>query len=253
MDNRGNDGRTAALCIIGNEVLSGRTRDANGHYIAVRLAALGIALRRILVIPDEMETIVEAVRHWKSRCDYLFTTGGIGPTHDDITREAVARALGRPLAMHPEAQAVVRQYYGERINEVRLEMARLPQGAELIRNPRTGVPGCIVENVYVLPGIPSLIEEMFPTIEPRLGSAPVFRGELPTLLYEGEYAEWLAQLAESRPQIEIGSYPILGDPACRTVLSVASRDMEAGRDALETIRERVREMERRLGRRVGQA
>ena len=241
--------RTAVLCIIGNEVLSGRTRDANGHFLAARLGALGIAVRRICVIPDEMDEIVSFVREWSPRCDYLFTTGGIGPTHDDITREAIARATARELVMHPEAERIVRAYYGDNLNDVRLEMARLPEGADLILNPRTGVPGCVVGNVFVLPGIPSLIEEMFESVVPLLEAAPVFRDEIATLLYEGEYAHWLAALDDAHPEAAIGSYPILDDPACRTVITVSSRHVEAGRALLDEIRERVGAMERERGRR----
>ena len=168
--------KTAVICVIGDEILSGRTRDSNSHYLARRLAEIGVEVERIVVLPDRRDCIVDFLREWAERCDYLFTSGGIGPTHDDITREMVAEATGRRLVMHGEAEGILRDHYGSEMTEARLSMALLPEGAELIYNPITAAPGCIVENIFVLPGIPEILEVMFESIVDRLPASILSSG-----------------------------------------------------------------------------
>ncbi len=201
--------RTAAVIVIGNEILSGRTRDANLPHLARELAALGIRLREARVVPDEIDAIAEAVNTCRRRYDLVFTTGGIGPTHDDVTARAVARAFGRRLVRDPEAERRLRAWYGaERLNAARLKMAEVPEGAELVDNPVSAAPGFRVENVYVLAGIPEVARAMFETLKPRLAGAPPLAAR--TLLVhapEGEVAAVLAEVQRAFPDLEIGSYP----------------------------------------------
>ena len=153
---------TAALLIIGNEILSGRTQDANLAFLAQELNEAGIQVREVRVVPDEETEIVAAVNALRAKFDHLFTTGGIGPTHDDITSACVAKAVGRPLIRHPEAERRLLAYYPpEKVNPARMKMADTPEGAELIDNPVSVAPGFTIENVHVLPGVPSILQAMF--------------------------------------------------------------------------------------------
>ncbi len=201
--------RTAAVIIIGNEILSGRTRDANLPFLARELAALGIRLREARVVPDEIDAVVEAVNSCRRRYDWVFTTGGIGPTHDDITARAIARAFGRPLVRHPEAERRLRAWYGEdALNAARLKMAEMPEGAELIDNPVSAAPGFRLSNVLVLAGIPEVARAMFTTLRPVLAGGPPMAAR--TLLVhapEGDVAALLADIQRAFRDFEIGSYP----------------------------------------------
>jgi len=202
-------GRTAAVLVIGNEILSGRTRDANLPFLAAELNRLGIRLQEGRILPDEMDMIVEALSACRRRYDYVFTTGGIGPTHDDVTAAAVARAFGVPLVRHPEAERRLRAWYPpEKINEARLKMADVPQGAELIDNPVSVAPGFRIENVFVLAGIPEVARAMFETLRPQLaGGPPVVSATLRVFAPEGDVAAPLAEVQARHPEVEIGSYP----------------------------------------------
>lgn len=228
---------SAILCIIGDEILCGRTQDANGFYMARRLDEAGVSVTGISVIPDQLDVVADFLRRESPRCDYLFTSGGIGPTHDDVTRQAVAVATGRRLVMHPEAERILRDYFGERLTPARLEMARLPEGAELILNPICAVPGCIVGNIHVLPGIPSMLEVMFDSILARINGRPQARAEIRTSAFEGDFAHWLGEMCRAFPHVKIGSYPHLGDSQVRTVITLRSADADAVdrlRGAIET-------------------
>ncbi len=202
---------TAALVIIGNEILSGRTQDANLAFLARELNEAGVQLRQARVVADEEAAIVEAVNALRARHDHLFTTGGIGPTHDDITSACVAKAVGRPYARHPEAERRLRAYYPpEKLNEARLKMADMPEGAELIDNPVSVAPGFTVENVHVLPGVPSILRAMLAGLKPRLrGGAKVRSRTLTLFAPEGEVAQTLGEIQARHPALEIGSYPFM--------------------------------------------
>lgn len=202
---------TAALLIIGNEILSGRTRDANLPYIAERLSALGIRLSEVRIVPDVEGEIIDAVNGLRSRFDYLFTTGGIGPTHDDITAECVAKALGRKLIQHPEARRRMEARYAEmgiELNEARLRMANTPEGAVLIDNPVSGAPGFQAENVFVMAGVPKIMQAMFESLRDRLvGGDPLISRSVLCALPEGTLAGGLAVIQARHPDVDIGSYP----------------------------------------------
>ncbi|HRK24412.1 MAG TPA: competence/damage-inducible protein A [Beijerinckiaceae bacterium] len=201
---------TAALLVIGDEILSGRTKDRNIGYIADYLTNVGIDLKEVRVVPDDEAEIIDAIRALKGRYTYLFTTGGIGPTHDDITADCVAKAFGVGIDHDPRAVAILRQRYKpEDLNEARLRMARIPDGADLVDNPISKAPGFMIGNVIVMAGVPQIMQVMLDNVAPKLKtgvkmlSRSVETGGLP----EGVYAEVLGAIAKAHPGAIIGSYP----------------------------------------------
>nr|WP_282571783.1 molybdopterin-binding protein [Roseomonas acroporae] len=198
------------MLIIGNEVLSGRTRDANLQFLATRLGAIGMPLREVRVIPDVRETIIATVNEVRAKFDHVFTTGGIGPTHDDITSECVAEAFGVPWEPHPEAWArMERQYKPGEFNAARQRMATMPRGAALIDNPISTAPGFTIGNVHVMAGVPRIMQAMFDALEPSLptGTPVQSRAVHALRLQEGRIAEGLAAIQARFPALDIGSYP----------------------------------------------
>lgn len=205
---------TACLLIIGNEVLSGRTQDANLKFIATRLGEIGIPLREVRVIPDVRETIVGTLNEVRARYDHVFTTGGIGPTHDDITSECVAAAFGVPWEPHPEAWRRLESHYARQdppgdFNPARQRMATMPRGAALIDNIISIAPGFTMGNVHVLAGVPRIMQAMFEALAPTLkGGPPVVSAAVHANgLMEGRIAEGLADIQQRYPEVDIGSYP----------------------------------------------
>jgi molybdenum cofactor synthesis domain-containing protein len=199
----------ACLVIIGNEILSGRTQDANLAYLAKGLNGVGVRLREVRVIPDVAETIVATINEVRGQFDYVFTTGGIGPTHDDITSECVAQAFGVKLVLNPEAKRRLAAGYkpGE-LNAARLRMAHVPEGAVLIDNPVSRAPGFQIGNVFVLAGVPRIMQAMFDGIKHRLaGGAPVLSRSVVCALPEGILADGLGWLQQRYAELDIGSYP----------------------------------------------
>ena len=205
---------TAAVLLIGDELLSGRTQDTNLKSIAEFLAPLGVEVREVRVIPDEHDTIVETVNHLRKSWDYLFTTGGIGPTHDDITADAVAAAFGRKIDVRADALVLLEAHYAARqveINEGRRRMARIPDGAELILNPVSAAPGFRIANVFVMAGVPAVMRGMLQDIPHRIEGgervhASTIRGKG---LREGDIAALLGEIAKAAPDVNIGSYPFM--------------------------------------------
>ena len=165
---------TAAIIVIGNEILSGKVVDTNAAFLTKELRALGVSLRRILVIPDELDDIAEAIRTYRSQFDVIFTSGGVGPTHDDITMDGVARGLGRKVIRHAILEEQIRAYSGDRINDARLKMADVPDGAELIFGGELNFPSVRVENIFILPGIPEFFRDKFMAIKSRFEGDPYF-------------------------------------------------------------------------------
>jgi molybdenum cofactor synthesis domain-containing protein len=201
---------TAALAVIGDEILSGRTQDKNIAQIALWLNLQGIRLREVRVVPDVEDAIVEAVNQLRARNDYLFTTGGIGPTHDDITVDAVAKALGVEVVVHPKARAVLESYYATRggITEARLRMARVPDGATLIENRMSGAPGIRHGNVFIMAGVPHITAMMLDALSGTLeGGAPLLSATLGCWVAESEVAELLRATEKAHEGCQIGSYP----------------------------------------------
>ena len=193
---------TAALAVIGDEILSGRTQDKNVAQLASWLNGEGIRLAEVRIVPDDTARIVEAVNALRSSHDYLFTTGGIGPTHDDITVDAIAAAFGVPVIIHPEARAILEDYYRDRpggLNEARLRMARVPEGAELIANPSSGAPGVRMGNVYILAGVPHIAASMMQGLTGMLeGGRPMVSVTIGARAAESEVADLLRDTEASR-------------------------------------------------------
>ena len=206
---------TAALVVIGDEILSGRTQDKNVAQVATWLNAQGIRLTEVRIVPDVEEAIVEAVNEVRARTDYCFTTGGIGPTHDDITVDAVAAALGVPVVVHPEARAALETYYAARgleVTDARLRMARVPEGAELISNRMSGAPGIRIGDLFVLAGVPHIAAGMLDALTGELeGGLPLVSRTIGCWIAESEVAELLAATERAHPGVAIGSYPLFRD------------------------------------------
>ena len=206
---------TACLLVIGNEVLSGRTQDANINFLAKGLGAIGIPLREVRVIPDVPETIINTVNEVRAKFDHVFTTGGIGPTHDDITSECIAAAFGVPWEPHPEAWARLEAHYAKTpegvaaFNKARQRMATMPRGASLIDNAVSIAPGFTIGNVHVMAGVPRIMQSMFATLATTLaGGAPIVsRAVHTTGAAEGQIAEGLEAIQTRYPELDIGSYP----------------------------------------------
>jgi molybdenum cofactor synthesis domain-containing protein len=225
---------TAALLVIGDEILSGRTQDKNVAQVATWLNGEGIRLAEVRVVPDVAARIAEAVNALRAGHDYLFTTGGIGPTHDDITVDAIAEAFGVPVVVHPQARAILEDYYRDRpggLNEARLRMARVPDGAELIANPSSGAPGVKLANVYILAGVPhiaaSMLEALTGTLE---GGRPMVSVTVGARAAESEVADLLRETEAAHPGVAIGSYPFFKDGRYGANFVVRSDDGELARE-----------------------
>ena len=217
---------TACLLIIGNEILSGRTQDKNLAYIGEQLNELGVRLMEVRVIPDIEAVIVRTLNEVRPAFDYVFTTGGIGPTHDDITADCVAKAFGVPLIVNPEARAIMEAHYkpGE-LNEARLRMARTPEGASLIENPVSKAPAFQMGNVFVMAGIPVIMQAMFQSLRHRLAGGEPLRSRTVTVpLGEGTLAEPLGLVQDRFADVEIGSYPFTRDGRFAVRLVLRSTD-----------------------------
>jgi len=201
---------TAALVVIGDEILSGRTQDRNVAQLAIWLNIQGIRLVEVRVVADDMAAIAEAVTILAARCDYLFTTGGIGPTHDDITVDAIAAAFGLDVEIHPRARAILESYYESRggITEARLRMARVPAGADLIENRVSGAPGIRLGNIFIMAGVPHIAGQMLDALTGTLeGGRPVLSATLGCWVAESEVADLLRETERSHEGCQIGSYP----------------------------------------------
>ncbi len=226
--------KTAAILAIGDELLSGRTRDANMHFLAGWLGERGIGLKEARIVADDEEAIVEALNALRIRYDYCFTSGGIGPTHDDITYEAVARAFGRRVIEHPDAMRLIRAWYeakGEEVTPARRRMALMPEGAEIIRNPVSGAPGVRIENVFVMAGVPSIFQGMLGAVDAALERGIFVHSRAVTAigLPESRLAEQLLAIQSALNGVAIGSYPIDGDEKGVTI--IARSESESAADA----------------------
>lgn len=216
---------TAAVCVIGNEILSGRTQDANIAFLGRSLNEIGIQLREVRIVPDIREEIVDAVNALRARYDYVFTTGGIGPTHDDITAESIGAAFGLPVGYHPVSYARMEAWYresGREFTEARKRMAMTPEGAELLENELTIAPGFKVENVFVLAGVPRIARAMFEAAKPHLKrrGRSVLSRAISTHLVEGVLAKGLGEIQQRHPEADIGSYPFYNGPGGHGVMLV---------------------------------
>ena len=238
---------TACLVVIGNEVLSGRTQDANIKFLATRLGEAGIPLREVRVIPDVVDTIVGTVNEVRARFDYVFTTGGIGPTHDDITSECIAQAFGVPWEPHPEAWARMAAQYartGGEFNAARQRMATMPRGAALIDNPVSVAPGFIIGNVHVMAGVPRVMQAMFDTLAPRLRGGPPIQARAVHAqgVAEGTLAEGLAAIQARYPGLDVGSYPYYRGTGNGVAIVAKGTDVAAAEAAIEAVTTLMRDL-----------
>jgi molybdenum cofactor synthesis domain-containing protein len=238
----------AALIIIGNEVLSGRTQDANLQYLALGLNEVGVQLKEVRVIPDDEAEIIATINALRAKVDYVFTTGGIGPTHDDITSESVAKAFGVPLLRDPRAVALLKTVIKpENLNEARLRMANIPEGASLIDNPVSAAPGFNIGNVYVMAGVPRIMQAMFDGIKHTLkGGSKVLSKAVTLHIGEGSIAVALKDIQSRNPSVDIGSYPFTRDSGYGTVIVARGTDAAL----VAAVSSEVAEMARALGARV---
>ncbi|MFC3100037.1 competence/damage-inducible protein A [Altererythrobacter lauratis] len=220
----------AALLVIGDEILSGRTHDKNIAQIASWLQVQGIRLTEVRVVADDMDAIAEAVNALRTKYDYLFTTGGIGPTHDDITVDAVAQALGVPVVIHPEAHAILADYYKDKeggLTEARLRMARAPEGSGLIPNAMSGAPGIRHGNIFMMAGVPSITAQMLAALTGTLeGGAPLISETVGGWIKESEVADLLRQTEKAHEGCQIGSYPFFREGRTGANFVVRSTDAD---------------------------
>ena len=232
---------TAAILVIGDEILSGRTKDKNIGTIAEILTEIGVDLREVRIVPDERAEIVAAVNALRARYTYVFTSGGIGPTHDDITADSIAEAFGVGIDVDPRARAMLlERHRPEDLNEARLRMARIPDGAELIANPISKAPGFRLGNVHVMAGVPQILQAMLDEIRPTLtGNAPVISETIEAgAIPEGDFAGALTEIAAAHPAVSIGSYPSMTPEGFRNRIVVRGRDraaVAAARAAIEQL------------------
>lgn len=222
---------TAAMIVIGDEILSGRTRDSNMHHLAKRLTDMGVTLTQARMIGDDSDTITTTVRTLSAQVDYVFTSGGIGPTHDDITADCVAAAFSAQIDIRADARAILASYYASQnkeLNDARLRMARIPQGATLIANPISAAPGFILHNVHVMAGVPRIFEAMLDDILPRLRQGVALTSvTVPCQYGEGDVAEPLGAIAARFPMLSVGSYPFIKDGKHGTNIVLRGTDQAA--------------------------
>jgi molybdenum cofactor synthesis domain-containing protein len=227
---------TAGIILIGDEILSGKVQDQNARFLIDELRALGVALKRIVVIPDVLEDISAAVVELARRFEHVFTSGGVGPTHDDLTMEGVARAFGGRVIRHPELEALLRGYYGERLRERDLRMADVPEGAHfVVGEGGMGWPVIAMRNVYILPGVPELFRRKFLSIRERFREAPFSLRALFTSSEEGLIASELDRIVATYAGVAVGSYPSFSAPDYKVKVTIESKDAEAVAAAFEDL------------------
>ena len=219
--------KTAAIVVIGNEILSGKSPEKNASFLISELYQLGTALRRIIVIPDEVDTIAQTVRECAAGFDYVFTSGGVGPTHDDVTIAGIARAFHRPVVRHAELESMLRGYFGAGIDEARLRLADMPEGSRLLHDNGMRWPVLATENVYILPGVPELFRSKFEAIRERFRGEPFFGSTIYTREDEFDIAPRLDQVAAEYTGVEVGSYPNFATDEYRVKITLESKESEA--------------------------
>jgi molybdenum cofactor synthesis domain-containing protein len=226
--------KSAGIVIIGNEVLSGKTQDTNSYFLCTELRQLGVEVQKISTIPDVIELIGREVAEFSARFDWVFTTGGVGPTHDDVTIDGVAHGFGLRVVRHPDIERRMRQRLGADINEARLRMANVPEGAELLATEALFAPIVKIHNVFIFPGIPRILQERFHAIKENFREAPYFLKNVYMKLGEGIIAKTLNDVLARFPELLLGSYPVLENPEYKVKVTFESKDPEYLRRALQS-------------------
>ncbi|MFQ5850648.1 MAG: competence/damage-inducible protein A [Candidatus Binatia bacterium] len=227
--------KTAGIIIIGNEVLSGKTQDTNSYFLCTRLRSLGVEVRRISVIPDEIEQIGSEVASFSQAWDFVFTTGGVGPTHDDVTMAGIAHGFAIKVVRHPDLERRLRNRHGPHINNARLRMAEVPEGAELVGEGSLYAPVVKFRNIYIFPGIPKILHERFEVIKERFSDSPFFLKVIYIKEGEGVIASTLHDLLARFPKLLLGSYPVLDRPDFKVKVTLESKDETYLNRALELL------------------
>jgi molybdenum cofactor synthesis domain-containing protein len=230
---------TAALLVIGNEILSGKVRDTNSPFLAVELRKLGVDLERILTIPDVIDTIADEARSMSQAYDFVFTSGGIGPTHDDLTMDGIARAFDRKIVLNQSMVDRMARYSDKPVNDAMRKMAMIPEGAEVLDVGGLWFPVVVVENVHIFPGIPELFEKKFHSIRDRFSGIPFQLRKIYVRKNESDIAEILNALLQAFPELMLGSYPRINEEHYRVLLTLESRDPEYLERATVTLREQL--------------
>ena len=225
--------KTAGIVIIGNEVLSGKTQDINSHFFCTELRQLGVEVQKISTIQDEIPLIGKEVLEFSQRFDFVFTSGGIGPTHDDVTIEGIAQGFGVSVVCHPDIVRRMRQRLGADLNEARLRMANVPDGATLLCSEAPFAPIVLMRNVYVFPGIPRILQERFHAIKERFRDAPYYLKNVYVRYGEGIIATMLNELLVKFPELMLGSYPVLDLPEYKVKVTLESKDQNYLTQALD--------------------
>ena len=227
--------KTAGIVIIGNEVLSGKTRDTNSHFFCTELRQLGVEVQKISTIQDDIEIIGKEVAAFSDRFDYVFTSGGVGPTHDDVTIEGVAHGLGVRVVRHPDIERRMRQRLGDQVNEARLRMANVPEGATLLATEAPFAAIVKIRNVYIFPGIPRILEERFHAIKESFRDTPYYLKNVYVRYGEGIIASILNELLVNFPNLMLGSYPVLDLPDYKVKVTLESKDSDYLEQALRAL------------------
>jgi molybdenum cofactor synthesis domain-containing protein len=218
--------RSAGIVLIGNEILSGKVADANAAYLCRELRGLGVEVRKIAVVPDEVEAIAAEVRAFSQAFDIVFTSGGVGPTHDDVTIEGVARALGVPVVRDPRLVSTLGAFYKGHLNEARLKMTEVPEGAELAEGEGLLFPAIVAGNIYVLPGVPEIFRQKFEALRERFREAPFHLTSVFVNIGEGTLAAHLSDVLGRHTGLLLGSYPAFSDPEYKVKITLESKDRE---------------------------
>jgi len=227
--------RTAGIVLIGNEILSGKVVDANAAYLCRELRQLGVDVRRITVIPDEVDLIASTVAEFSRDFDVVFTSGGVGPTHDDVTIEGVARAFGTRVVRHPDLVHLLEGYYKAGLNDARLKMAEVPEGAELFADGALRFPAVVVGNTYVLPGVPEIFRQKFEALRERFRDAPFHLCCVFVSIGEGFLADHLNAVLRDHPELMLGSYPEFANAEYKVKVTLESKDRAYLERAVETL------------------
>ncbi|MFZ4628527.1 MAG: competence/damage-inducible protein A [Blastocatellia bacterium] len=230
---------TAAILVIGDEILSGKTRDLNAQLLIGELRELGVSLKRIVIIPDDVEVVAASTRELSAAFDLVFTSGGVGPTHDDVTIQGIARAFGAPIVRHPELDSLIRGYFKDGVDESHLRMADLPEGTALVGGAGLSWPIPVCRNVYILPGVPEHFRRKFEAVRERFRVAPFHLHVLYTLEDEFDLATDLTAVAEAHPEVSIGSYPSFSASDYRVKLTLESKDPGVLQRAVEALKARL--------------